>query len=149
MRAIGLIIKFIMLKKKFLYLIIFITLILLSNGQCFAALKFSDWQAGLQTTASRAGVSTASDLLDIIVPLINALLAFVGVFFFLLFIYGGFKWLTAAGAADKVDKAKKLLVNAVIGLAIIIAAYAITLFISKAIEGQDTMTTPTPPAASP
>ncbi|OGY41453.1 MAG: hypothetical protein A2Y82_00890 [Candidatus Buchananbacteria bacterium RBG_13_36_9] len=133
------------IKKIIKICLIIICLFFLTSNFCFAALKFSDWQAGLQTTASRAGVSTAPTLVDIMVPLINAALALIGIFFFLLFLYGGFQWLTAAGATDKVAKAKKLIINAVIGLAIIVAAYAITLFIGQSLEGQNPIA---PPATS-
>ena len=44
-------------------------------------------------------------------------------------LYAGFLWMTSSGDETKVTKAKGLMVNAVIGLAIVLAAYAITYFV--------------------
>jgi len=46
-----------------------------------------------------------------------------------LIIYAGFLWMTAGGNPEQVDKAKQWLTNAIIGLAIILAAYAISGFV--------------------
>jgi hypothetical protein len=40
-------------------------------------------------------------------------------------------WMTAQGNAGQVDKAKDLLINAIIGLVIVSAAYSITLFVGN------------------
>jgi len=57
--------------------------------------------------------------------IIRFILTFLGAVFFILIIYGGFLWLTAGGNEEKLTKAKSLLINAVIGLIIVFAAYAI------------------------
>jgi hypothetical protein len=44
-------------------------------------------------------------------------------------IIAGYQWMTAGGNEEQVAKAKKNISNAVIGLIIILAAYAITWFI--------------------
>lgn len=62
--------------------------------------------------------------------IIGALLSFVGVVFLVLMIYGGFTWMMARGNEQEVTKAKSLIEAAIIGLVIVLAAYAITGFIS-------------------
>lgn len=62
---------------------------------------------------------------------IGIVLSFVGVIFLLLMIYAGISWMTASGNQEKVTKAKDLIINAIIGLIIVLAAYAITSFIGK------------------
>lgn len=62
---------------------------------------------------------------------IGILLSFVGVIFLILIIYAGISWMTASGNQEKVTKAKDLIINAVIGLIIVLAAYAITAFIGN------------------
>jgi hypothetical protein len=42
---------------------------------------------------------------------------------------GGFKWMTAGGNEDKVGEAKKLITAGIIGLVIILAAFAIATFV--------------------
>jgi len=69
----------------------------------------------------------------IIGKVVGALLAFVGVLFFILMIYGGFLWMTARGNEQEVTKAKDLIVSATIGLIIVLASYAITAYIGNAL----------------
>ncbi len=49
-----------------------------------------------------------------------------GILLFGMFIYAGIIWLTAQGNEDQVEKAQKILSNAVVGLVIVVAAYFIT-----------------------
>lgn len=60
---------------------------------------------------------------------INVLLGFLGIIAVVLIIYAGFLWMTAAGNEDQITKAKNLMVAAVIGLVIILAAFAIANFV--------------------
>jgi len=61
--------------------------------------------------------------------IIGIVLSFVGVIFLILMIFAGLTWMTAQGSQEKVGKAKDLMINAVIGLIIVMAAYAITAFV--------------------
>ncbi len=61
--------------------------------------------------------------------IVGAALAFIGVLFFILMIYGGFLWMTAQGNDQQIEKAKNLIIAAVIGLIIVMSAYAITAYI--------------------
>jgi amino acid transporter len=70
-----------------------------------------------------------SNLPDVIVNIINYLLAFLALLAVIMILFGGFQWLTAGGNEEKVDKAKKILTAAVIGLVIIILAWAIARFV--------------------
>lgn len=61
--------------------------------------------------------------------IINSALGIVGSLALLMFIYGGFVWLTSAGSADKVTKGKNILVWATIGLVVIFTSYGATKFV--------------------
>jgi hypothetical protein len=74
----------------------------------------------------------------IIARIINFALGFLGVIAVVIIIYGGFKWMTAAGNEDQVSEAKKLLGAGVVGLVIILAAWAIATFIIGQIYGATT-----------
>lgn len=65
--------------------------------------------------------------------IINIVLGFLGIIALILILYAGFKWMTAAGNEDRVTEAKKLLVAAVIGLIIILSAFALSSFVLDAI----------------
>jgi len=82
-----------------------------------------------QQVAQAAGVGTQADLLQIIGRIINVFLGSLGVIFLVLMLYAGYMYMTAAGDADKVKKATALIRNAIIGLVIIMSAWAITAYI--------------------
>lgn len=70
----------------------------------------------------------------IIGRLISAFLSLFGIIFMVLMIYGGYKWMMARGNDDEVTKAKSLIRGAVIGLIIVLSAYAISLFVATAVQ---------------
>lgn len=61
--------------------------------------------------------------------LIRTVLTYVGVLILLVIIYAGFLWVMARGNEQEVDKAKKILTGAVIGLIIIFASSALVSFV--------------------
>ena len=82
------------------------------------------------------GVNLAqSDLKDLIANIINIALGFLGVLAVGLILYGGWVWMTSQGVAADVDRAKKIILNAVIGLIVILASYAIAQFVLRSIYG--------------
>ena len=89
--------------------------------------------AGGSYNADGGNIETDRDLAGIIVLVINTVLGLLGVIFLVLIIYAGFLWMTAGGNEDQVGKAKGLLINAIIGVIIIVAAYAISYFVLDAI----------------
>jgi cysteine-rich repeat protein len=82
--------------------------------------------------ATALGLGTR-DLRSAIMQVINILLGFLGVISIGIMLYGGFLYMTSQGAADKIEKAKKILINGAIGLAIILSSYAIAFFIVNAL----------------
>ncbi len=65
--------------------------------------------------------------------LIKVILSLIGVLFLIMMIYGGFLWMTAGGNETQVEKAKKLIIAAVIGTIIVVSAYAISYFVIEAL----------------
>ncbi|MBT4277340.1 hypothetical protein HOD96_01160 [Candidatus Falkowbacteria bacterium] len=70
-----------------------------------------------------------------IAKIIGILLSFLSVIFLILMIYGGFLWMTAGGSPDQVDKARKIIIRAVIGLIIILASYVVSWFVIWKMSG--------------
>ena len=64
-----------------------------------------------------------------VAKMINVTLGFLGIIFLVLFVYAGFMWMAAAGNDEKISKSKKTMAAAIIGTAIILAAYAISYFV--------------------
>lgn len=72
---------------------------------------------------------TTKTLPELIGSIVSVALSLIGFVFLALALYAGFKWMTAQGEAKDVTKAKDTLVNATIGIVLIVAAYAITNFV--------------------
>ena len=68
-------------------------------------------------------------LRDTIGGVVNIVLGFLGILATLIILLGGFKWMTSQGNTEKVDEAKKLIGAGIVGLVIILTAYAISRFI--------------------
>ena len=69
-------------------------------------------------------------LQEIIATLIRQVLTFLGVLFISLILYGGFIWMTSAGAEDQISKAKRIISASIIGLAIVLVSYGIAYFVT-------------------
>lgn len=76
---------------------------------------------------------TNQDVRFTIARIINISLSILGTVVVVIMIIAGFEWMTAGGNSDKVDEAKKRITHAIIGLAIILSAYAITNFVVKSL----------------
>ncbi|MFA4873496.1 MAG: Ig-like domain-containing protein [Patescibacteria group bacterium] len=79
------------------------------------------------------GLST-QDVRITIANIIRYALGVIGIVFLVLIIYGGVTWMTAGGDAQRVEKAKKIITNAVIGLIIIFLAFGIVSFVIGKLE---------------
>jgi len=81
-------------------------------------------------------VGTAQgDLAQVILRLINYTLAIVGVVALAYLVYGGFMYITSAGVDDKVEAAKGIITNAVVGLIVIGVAAALVNFVIRGLGG--------------
>ncbi len=61
--------------------------------------------------------------------IISLVLGFLGVIFLFLIVYSGVQWMTGGGNDERITKAKKRMIQAVIGLAITVSAFVLTNFI--------------------
>lgn len=72
---------------------------------------------------------TSTDIRTTIANIIRVVMGFLGTVAVVIILIGGFKWMTAGGNEDKVGEAKKLLMQGVIGLVIVLLAYSIASFV--------------------
>ncbi len=108
-----------MIKNKIVYFISILSLLLL-KPKTLPAVSYTE--TGLEKAR---GELPSGSIPDIIAIIINGLLGLVGTLFVVLIVYGGFLWMTSAGNEDKVKKARELIINASIGIAIVILSYVI------------------------
>lgn len=69
------------------------------------------------------------DVRSTIAQIINVALGLLGIVAVVIVLAGGFKWMTAGGNEEKTTEARKLIFAGIIGLAIILSAYAIARFV--------------------
>ncbi len=72
---------------------------------------------------------------EVIVAIINILLSLLFALVVLAVVYGGFLYVTAGGADDRTKKGKKVITQALIGMAIVILAYVLVSTVSNALDG--------------
>jgi hypothetical protein len=94
-----------------------------------------DIREGLTSAASKAGLDTNQSLAISVGLVFQQVLGILGLILLVLFVAGGLIWMTSGGSADKIKKARSLLINAVIGLIIVILAYALTDLVIGGLEG--------------
>ncbi len=87
------------------------------------------------------------DLVTFVGNLVRIFLGMIGVVLVLIIIYAGWIWMTAEGDPTKVDKAKKIITNAIIGLIIMMLSFAIATFIMGWLGGKGN--NPNPPPSCP
>ena len=104
-------------------------------------LGFPAWYKGLECDAMTGGgqtVNVSGDINKIWVIVMNIVQwlivagGYVAVFFI---IFGGFKYIVAKGEPDKINNARTTIVNAIIGLIIVLASVAIIRTIQASISG--------------
>lgn len=81
-----------------------------------------------------AGLNKSADVGQISAVIIETVLGLLGIIFIVLMVYAGFEWMTAAGNEEKVSKAKETIFRAIIGLIIVVSAYAITFFVFNSLN---------------
>lgn len=79
----------------------------------FACIKDTGPSSGLRQAAQIGGI------------ILGSLLAFLGIVFMVLMVMAGLRWMTARGNEQEVEKAKKTIEGAAIGLLIVVLAYAL------------------------
>ncbi|HLC89909.1 MAG TPA: hypothetical protein VJG65_03030 [Patescibacteria group bacterium] len=91
-------------------------------------------RAALKGIALPGGDNVEKKAQIIVGRIINSFLSIFGVIFMILIIYGGYKWLMASGREEEVKKAKDIIRQAIIGLIIVLGAYAISYFVTTSLQ---------------
>lgn len=99
--------------------------VILAAEKAFA----SNVGGGTGTGGVTSNISVSTDLGDWIGKIFNFVIVIAGIIFVVLFLVGGIQYLTSAGNEEASGKAKKLLVDAIIGLVIVLVAYAAGKFV--------------------
>ncbi|MFH0988219.1 MAG: LamG-like jellyroll fold domain-containing protein, partial [Parcubacteria group bacterium] len=115
------------------------TLLVTSVVFVFANVALAAVDTGVDTVGQSTGLGNG-DVRLIIGNVIKVALGFLGAIALIFVLYGGFMYMTAGGAkaaaggTDKTTQAKKIIINAVIGLVIIFCSYAIASFVINSLN---------------
>ncbi len=94
----------------------------------------NDW--GINDFSNTDIALGSKPLRDTIGGIVNIVLGFLGILATLIILLGGFKWMTSQGNTEKVDEAKKLIGAGIVGLVIILTAYAVSRFVLESLYNQ-------------
>lgn len=73
---------------------------------------------------------------ELIGVVVKGAMGVIGALVLLMFVWGGFQWLTSAGSPDKVKKGSQTMIWAAIGAILVFSSYIILGAVLKAIKGQ-------------
>lgn len=109
-------------RAVFLAALAFVSLLIFGIG------IFTVRAVSFENPSATLGLGT-SDLKETVINIINWALGLLGIVAVIFLIYGGYTWLTAGGEEERIRRAKKIIINTLIGLVIILLAWAIVRFV--------------------
>lgn len=78
--------------------------------------------------ANETGLSK-KDLIEVVNAIIKIVLGLIGFIAVVMIMIGGFQWMTAGGSSEKIDAAKSMITQGLIGICVIFLAYGIAYFV--------------------
>lgn len=120
------------IKKIFLTLIISLTIFSLSFSIVLAQGTAGLGSAAigrLENVGGNAGFEREVGFPETIGGIIKTFISILGVIFMAYIVYAGYLWMIARGEEEKVSKARAIIRGSIIGLIIVLFAYAITAFV--------------------
>ena len=88
--------------------------------------------SGLEQFQTQSGLQ-ATDLTIVIGRIVRIVIGFLGLIAVVIILIGGFQWMTSGGDSEKIQKAKDMMIHGLIGLFIVVIAYAVALFVMSII----------------
>lgn len=111
-------------------------------GATCSAAEVGVFMQGISGACGNQGDCTLSDILLLFVNVANFVLGLIGAIVLLMYVIGGFYWLTSGGSPGRVTKGKEYLKISTYGLLIVLFAYiGIQFLLETLTEGQVTIPT--------
>ena len=123
--------KVLFIKQTIVFIFLMVSLGFLVYSPALEAQTLWEQQEGMTQVGNSYGTAAENprDFRNVVVSLVGYLLTFIALICTVLIVYGGYIWMTSLSYPDRVDRAKKIIRNAVIGLVVIIVAYTITKYV--------------------
>ncbi|MFA5155591.1 MAG: pilin [Patescibacteria group bacterium] len=112
----------------FFLLLLLSSFVILPNLPVLADDSLVNSQVGMKQVGQTFGNSTPADIRTIVARIIMVLLGFLATVFIGFIVYAGFRYMTAGGNEEKTTEALQVIRNSIIGLIILLMAWAITRF---------------------
>ena len=109
--------------------ILLLPILAISLLPVFAHAQYTDVLDDTATEVYGSTTADSGDLTYVVGSIISVALSVLGIVLLIFMLYGGFLWMTAGGDAEQVKKAKTIMINSVVGLIILLAAYAISAYV--------------------
>lgn len=90
---------------------------------------------GIPSQCLECGNCSLCDIMNVAINIGKFVIGIIGSIIFVYFIYGGIVMLTSGGDSTKINKGKSILINSVIGLAIVMFAYFFVFIIVLVASG--------------
>lgn len=127
--------KYILIFK--IIIVSIIAVVFLIPQVSMAVPTFGSHTNNLEILREKTGIEKI-DTIDFSGRVIQIAFSVTGLVFLILMVYAGFRWMTARGNTENVEKAKNTIIGATLGLVLIVGAYAITNFITTRIIDKTT-----------
>jgi len=116
------------MNKLIIFLLLFIPMVAMAGDDYYGVNSLID-------NPNKVNLGTKS-LPETIASVINIILGFLGILSTAIILLGGFKWMTSQGNEENVKKARELIGAGIVGLVIILSAYAISRFVLKSLYNE-------------
>jgi hypothetical protein len=123
------------MKKPSIIQVAQITALVLTFVFALSPLAFAQFNV---PNSGGTGLPNDTSVSGLILRVINIALAVAGLVAVLFLIIGGFRYITSAGNEETAEQAKKIIINAIIGVVVIILAFVIVRVISNALVSNNT-----------
>jgi len=127
------------MNKRIKFLLIVILFLVVSLVLTQGVLAWDNSASGyLDELAKKPGIEMYKDG-QVSVPIlvgkiIKGALGFLGILFLIIILYAGFTWMTAGGSEEDVTRARSLIKWSIIGIIVIVGAYAISFYVIDQID---------------
>lgn len=118
------------LQKIILFFALFLLPLSFVNAQASSTSKSLVETVGgpAQTMLQSTSMSEFS-LGSVVAIVIQGALGLLGIIFLIIMVFAGYRWMTSSGNEEAIKTSKQMITRAIIGLIIVLMAYAITYFI--------------------
>ncbi len=113
--------------RLMILLVSFITYTKTASAQLIDSDLASNFTDEVQVSSGFSDVSLGY----VIATILGGFMGLLGVTFLILMVLAGFRWMNSGGNEETIKKAQETIKNSIIGLILVLAAWAITFFIFK------------------